>query len=80
MKCPVLALNGKMDLQVECEPNFSIMERNLPSKTSLTTRAYEHLNHLFQPCITGSPTEYGEIETTISEDVLRDIEQWLEER
>lgn len=79
VKCPVLALSGKKDLQVEWEPNFSVMERNLPSKTSLTAHAYEQLNHLFQPCTTGSPAEYGEIETTISEDVLRDIEQWLEE-
>lgn len=80
VKCPVLALNGQKDLQVEWDPNLSILERNLPSKTSLSTRAYEQLNHLFQPCTTGSPTEYGEIEITISEEVLRDIEQWLEER
>ena len=80
VKCPVLALNGKKDLQVEWELNFAILERNLPSKTRLTTRAYEQLNHLFQPCNTGLPTEYGEIETTISEEVLRDIDQWLEER
>lgn len=79
VKCPVLALNGKKDLQVEWKPNFSLLEQSLPKKTSLTTRAYEQLNHLLQPCTTGSPTEYGEIETTISEDVLRDIEQWLEE-
>lgn len=80
VKCPVLALNGKKDLQVEWESNFAVLEQNLPKKTSFTTHAYEQLNHLFQPCATGSPTEYGEIETTISEDVLRDIEQWLEER
>ena len=80
VKCPVLALNGQKDLQVEWEPNFSLLEQNLPKKTSLTTHAYEQLNHLFQPCSTGSPSEYGEIEITIYEDVLRDIEQWLEER
>lgn len=80
VKCPVLALNGKKDLQVEWESNFSVLEQNLPPKTSLTTQAYERLNHLFQPCETGLPTEYGQIETTISEEVLRDIEQWLEKR
>ncbi|MBR6063048.1 MAG: alpha/beta fold hydrolase [Bacteroidales bacterium] len=80
VKCPVLALNGKKDLQVEWESNFAVLEQNLPKKTSFTTHAYEQLNHLFQPCTTGSPSEYGEIETTISEDVLRDIELWLEER
>ena len=80
VKCPVLALNGKKDVQVEWESNFSVLEQNLPPKTSLTTQAYERLNHLFQPCETGLPTEYGQIETTISEEVLRDIEQWLEKR
>ena len=80
VKCPVLALNGKKDVQVEWESNFSVLEQNLPKKTSLTTHAYDQLNHLFQPCETGLPTEYGQIETTISEEVLRDIEQWLEER
>ena len=80
VKCPVLALNGKKDVQVEWERNFSVLEQNLPPKTNLTTHAYERLNHLFQPCETGLPTEYGQIETTISEEVLRDIEQWLEER
>ncbi len=79
VKCPVLAINGQKDLQVEWKPNFSLLEQSLPKKTCLTTHAYEQLNHLFQPCTTGLPTEYGEIETTISEEVLRDIEQWLEE-
>jgi len=55
------------------------LEQKLPKKTDLTTHAYERLNHLFQPCETGLPTEYGQIETSISEEVLRDIEQWLEE-
>ena len=80
VKCPVLALNGKKDVQVEWESNFAIMEQNLPKKTSLTTHAYEQVNHLFQPCETGLPTEYGQIETTIFEEVLRDIENWLGER
>ncbi|MBO4656046.1 MAG: alpha/beta fold hydrolase [Bacteroidales bacterium] len=80
VKCPVLALNGKKDVQVEWESNFSVLEKFLPGKCDLTLHAYEQLNHLFQPCETGLPAEYGQIETTISEEVLRDIEHWLEER
>ena len=80
VKCPVLALNGKKDVQVEWEHNLSVLEQNLPKKRDYTGTAYEGLNHLFQPCEKGMPTEYGQIETTISEEVLRDIEQWLEER
>lgn len=80
VKCPVLALNGMRDVQVEWKSNFEILEKSLPFKRDLTLHAYERLNHLFQPCETGLPTEYGQIETTISEEVMRDIEQWLEER
>lgn len=77
VKCPVLAMNGKKDMQVEWESNFLAMKMYLSPKCKLTTHAYEELNHLFQPCVTGSPSEYGEIEITISEEVLRDIENWL---
>ncbi len=80
LKCSVLALNGMRDVQVRWESNFEIMEKYMPAQRDLTLRPYERLNHLFQPCETGLPVEYGHIETTISEEVLRDIGQWLEER
>ena len=40
-------------------------------------KEYPGLNHLFQHCTTGLPTEYSQIEETISEEVLKDIAQWL---
>jgi len=36
----------------------------------------EGLNHLFQHCKTGQLTEYGEIEETISPEVLKIIIEW----
>ena len=35
------------------------------------------LNHLLQPCTTGSPDEYGHIETTIAPEVLEGIVRWM---
>ena len=42
-------------------------------------KEYPGLNHLFQHCKTGSPSEYGEIIETISKEVLRDIAGFLKE-
>lgn len=35
------------------------------------------LNHLFQQCQTGSPTEYANIEQTISPAALKTISEWI---
>jgi len=47
-----------------------------PSKKHLI-KEYPSLNHLFQHCTTGLPEEYGQIEETISPEVLQDITQWI---
>ena len=41
------------------------------------TKLYPGLNHLFQHAMTGAVAEYGSIEETISEEVLRDIVTWI---
>jgi hypothetical protein len=38
------------------------------------------LNHLFQHCQTGSPTEYGRIEETFAPEVMAMIADWILER
>ncbi|MCX4331664.1 MAG: alpha/beta fold hydrolase [Muribaculaceae bacterium] len=68
--CPVLALNGTLDTQVDAVDNLALIARKIPSAK---TRVYPGLNHLFQPATTGSVDEYGDIRVTISEDVLADI-------
>lgn len=78
IKCPVLALNGKLDTQVDCELNLELLEKNLKTK-SKKIMALDNLNHLFQKCKTGLVTEYGEIEETISQDVLDTISAWINE-
>ncbi len=72
--CPVFALNGESDLQVIHDRNTPIIKELLPSATIKT---YPWLNHLFQHCKTGAPTEYYEIEETISPEVLGDMVSWI---
>ena len=76
IKCPVLALNGKKDTQVEYKQNLEVLESGL-TNCSHETIAYDDLNHLFQHCATGSIVEYHQIEETISQEVLDKIISWI---
>lgn len=76
IKCPLLAINGTKDVQVNCQKNLSIIENGVKSPKTCV-QPFEGLNHLFQHCKTGAVTEYKEIEETISEEVLNKILQWI---
>lgn len=77
IRCPVFALNGDRDCQVISTLCLPALRQLLsPSKKHLI-KEYPMLNHLFQHCTTGLPDEYGQIEETISPEVLQDIAQWL---
>jgi hypothetical protein len=43
----------------------------------VTIRRYDGLNHLFQPANTGSPDEYGVIETTFDPKALAEMAAWV---
>ena len=75
--CPVLALNGTKDLQVIATQNLPALRRTLPKNKKSLIKEYDGLNHLFQHCTTGLPTEYAQIEETISEEVINDIIAWV---
>lgn len=68
--CPVLALNGENDTQVNATRNLQIIADNV---RGARIKSYPGLNHLFQPSATGEISEYESIPTTISPDVLNDI-------
>jgi hypothetical protein len=44
---------------------------------NVTVRELPGLNHLFQPTRTGSPTEYGRIETTFAPAALKVMGDWI---
>ena len=79
--CPVLALNGEKDLQVAPKENIKAIQQALKEggNSNLTTKIYPELNHLFQHAKTGSPSEYATIEETFSEEVLKDMVEWIKE-
>ena len=80
VKCPVLALNGEKDLQVAADVNLPAIEKAIRSggNTKVKTIKFPDLNHLFQHCKTGLPSEYGEIEETFSPEVLVVISDWIQ--
>ena len=79
IKCPVLAINGKLDLQVEPTYNLGVLEKGLTNCKHKVV-AFDGLNHLFQHCKSGSPTEYSEIEETISPEVLDVMIDWIRQQ
>lgn len=74
---PILALNGDKDIQVKGVDNLEAIKNAIPNNHSLKEILYPGLNHLFQPCIKCTISEYGEIETTFSEKAMEDIANWI---
>jgi uncharacterized protein len=79
VKCPVLALNGEKDIQVAANENLPAIEKTLKSSGNKSVKIVKlpELNHLFQHCKTGLPSEYSSIEETFSPDALRIITDWI---
>jgi pimeloyl-ACP methyl ester carboxylesterase len=82
VRCPVLALVGEKDLQVPPKENLSEIERVLKAagNTRVMVKELPGLNHLFQTCKTGAPSEYAEIEETIAQTALNEIGDWVVEQ
>ncbi len=79
LKCPVLALNGEKDIQVDAAMNLTAIQERITGNgnKNVTVKAYPNLNHLFQTCKKGTLAEYGQLEETINPEVLKDIIEWI---
>ena len=68
VKCPILALNGAKDLQVDAKQNLpAILKAASDScNKNVTINELAGLNHFFQTCKTGHPSEYPVIQETFS--------------
>ena len=77
IKCPVLALNGTKDIQVEYESNLGALRSGLPANPMNRIEAVDGLNHLFQHCTTGAIQEYRNIEETFAPEALELMTQWM---
>lgn len=76
---PVLAINGSLDFQVPAKANLAAIKNALTKakNKNFETHEFEGMNHLFQECKTGALAEYGEIEQTISPQVLDKMSSWI---
>jgi hypothetical protein len=79
VKCPVLAIDGSLDLQVPPKENLQRIGDALKQggNKDYTTRLMPGLNHLFQDAKTGSPREYAQIEETFSPVALKTMGDWV---
>ena len=76
IKCPVLALNGTKDTQVDCDANTTRIEKGL-ANCKHSIKKIDGVNHMFQHCNTGIVTEYQQIEETIAPEVLQVVAKWI---
>lgn len=79
VSCPVLAINGDKDLQVDAGQNIPVIEKALKAggNKKVTTKVLPGLNHLFQHSETGRSSEYGELEETFAPEALELMTNWI---
>ncbi len=80
VKCPVLVLNGKKDLQVLVDLNVDAIDKALTAggNKNFEVHKLDNLNHLFQETDgPGLVTEYGRLEETFSPVALNLMSDWL---
>ena len=75
--CPILAINGTNDLQVDADTNLKAIERAVSNPQLLTTKKYSKLNHLFQTSDQGTIEEYAQIEETFADQVMKEVCIWI---
>jgi hypothetical protein len=82
VQCPVLTLFADKDCQVPSGPNLKAAQDAFAASGNKDATAVElhGLNHCFMRCRTGAPSEYAEIEETLSPDVLKLVGDWVETR
>lgn len=75
IECPVLALNGEWDAQVDCEQNLGNIARLVKNAT---VKRYPQFNHFFQHCNKlESSMGYGFIAEDLNPQVIDDIAQFI---
>lgn len=79
IKCPVLALNGTLDMQVQSSSNLAAIKTALlkAGNTKFEIVPLTGLNHLFQQATTGGANEYPQIEETVNPVALKKVADWI---
>ena len=79
VKCPVLAINGEKDVQVSPKQNLPAIKKALAEGGNQHVEIDElpGLNHMLQTAKTGAPSEYAEIEETMSPVAMQKMASWI---
>ncbi|MDP9047596.1 MAG: alpha/beta hydrolase [Bacteroidota bacterium] len=82
VKCPVLALDGTLDMQVNSEDNLAAIKASLEKGGNkyFQTVSMPGLNHMFQKATTGSVPEYAQILETVDPAALEKVSAWINQR
>lgn len=82
VRCPVLAVNGSLDLQVDPRQNLPEIEKALREggNADVTIRELPGLCHTLQAATVGLPQEYGLVEETMNPVALDLVSGWIRER
>lgn len=82
VKCPVLVVNGELDLQVLAEQNVPAVEAALRKggNRAVTVRRLTKVNHLLQTAEVGTLAESSRIEETVAPALLELLVEWLRKR
>jgi hypothetical protein len=77
--CPVLAIYGSKDLQVDPAQNMPVLEDAFKTSkhADWLVKELPGLNHLFQTAKTGAVSEYAQVEETIAPAALELIGSWV---
>jgi fermentation-respiration switch protein FrsA (DUF1100 family) len=77
--CPVLAITGAKDTQVDAKTNLKLITNVLTQSRNKDFKTVElpQLNHMLQTATTGDLTEYSQIEETMSPVALNTITNWV---
>jgi len=79
VKCPVLAINGTKDTQVDATANLGLIKEILTKSgnKNVEVRPLEGLNHLLQTADTGDVSEYEKIDETMAPSAMKIIADWI---
>ncbi|WP_277234821.1 alpha/beta hydrolase [Hymenobacter sp. YC55] len=80
VKCPVLALNGSNDLQVEASGNLAMLRRGLRNSRDVKTQKIPGVNHWLQPIQEEWAIVNGEQQPTFSPKALEMMREWIAAR
>ena len=77
VRCPVLAVFGGSDTQVDCAANRKVWQDVMSRRTNAHAEVLENHNHLFQNSPSGRLSEYTVDEKAMSPLLLSTLRGWL---